>query len=319
MAAQRPGYFKKLALATTAATYGLILFGGLVRAAGAGMGCPDWPRCYGRWIPPTRLSELPPGFDPSQFNAALTWTEYLNRLLGVTTGFLILGTLAAALAGHRRDPRILWPVVAAVLGVGYQGWLGGRVVAHQLAPWVVTAHLLAALLIVSLLLYATVNAFFPVGPSATLSRSGARLGRLACALIVLTVCQIVLGTQVRGAIDLGAATIPRERLVASVGLADVAHRNVALAVFAASVGLFVLVRRVRPVFRPLRIAAAVALVLCGLQIAAGGVLAYLGLPRAVQVAHVSIASLLLGAQTLLALVAFRFPADERAGADGANA
>jgi heme a synthase len=315
----RPGYFKKLALATTAATYGLILFGGLVRAAGAGMGCPDWPRCYGRWVPPTRLSELPAGYDPSQFNAALTWTEYANRLLGVTTGFLIVATLAAAFAAHRRNPRILWPVVAAVLGVGYQGWLGGRVVAHQLASWVVTAHLLAALVIVSLLLYATANAFFPPDASATVSRRGARLGRFVSAAIVLTGCQILLGTAVRGAVDRGAATIPRDRLVASVGLPDVAHRNLALAVLAASVGLFVLAQRARPVFRPLRIAAATALVLCGLQVAAGGVLAYLGLPRAVQVAHVSIASLLLGAQTLLAVVAFRLPADERGDTHAASA
>jgi cytochrome c oxidase assembly protein subunit 15 len=233
----------------------------------------------------------------------------------MTTGFLILATLAAALAVHRHKPEILWPVVAAVVGVGYQGWLGGRVVAHQLAPWVVTAHLLAALLIVSSLLYATTNAFFPLSPSAPRNRRDVRLGRLACASVVLTACQIVLGTAVRGAIDVGAATIPRERLVASVGLADVAHRSVALAVLAASVGLFILARRARPVFLPLRIAAATALVLCGLQIAGGSVLAYLGLPRAVQVAHVSIASLLLGAQTFLALVAFRLPPDERGGAD----
>jgi heme a synthase len=311
--------FKKLSLATTVATYSLIVFGGLVRAAGAGMGCPDWPKCFGRWIPPTRVSDLPPGFDPSQFNAALTWTEYLNRLMGVTTGFLILATLAATLALHRRNARVLWPVAAAVLGVGFQGWLGGRVVAHQLAPWVVTAHLLAALLIVSLLLYATANAFLPHDPSARASRTGARLGRLACGFIVLTAVQIVLGTQVRGAIDRGAATIPRERLVASVGLADVAHRNVALAVLAASAGLFVLARRARPVFRPLRIAAATALGLCGLQVIAGGILAYFGLPRTVQLAHLAIASLLLGAETLLAILAFRLPADDRDGADYANA
>jgi heme a synthase len=311
--------FKKLSLATTVATYSLIVFGGLVRAAGAGMGCPDWPKCFGRWIPPTRVSDLPPGFDPSQFNAALTWTEYLNRLMGVTTGFLILATLAATLALHRRNARVLWPVAAAVLGVGFQGWLGGRVVAHQLAPWVVTAHLLAALLIVSLLLYATANAFLPHDPSARASRTGARLGRLACGFIVLTAVQIVLGTQVRGAIDRGAATIPRERLVASVGLADVAHRNVALAVLAASAGLFVLARRARPVFGPLRIAAATALGLCGLQVIAGGILAYFGLPRTVQLAHLAIASLLLGAETLLAILAFRLPADDRDGAGYANA
>ena len=76
--------FQKLALWTTAVTYFLILVGGLVRASGAGLGCPDWPRCFGSWIPPASAAELPPQFDASQFNRTLMWTEYLNRLLGVT-------------------------------------------------------------------------------------------------------------------------------------------------------------------------------------------------------------------------------------------
>jgi len=296
--------FQKLALATTGVTYLLILVGGLVRASGAGMGCPDWPRCFGLWVPPTRADELPSGFDPAQFNAALTWTEYLNRLLGVTTGFLIFATLVAALVKHRSNPGVLWPVVAAFLGVGYQGWLGGRVVAHQLAPWVVTAHLVVALVIVSLLLYATTNAFFPARQDrAPAGRGDTLLGRLAPALIALTLAQIALGTQVRGAIDRRAGVLPRGSLVAAVGLADVAHRSLALVVFAASLWLFLRVRRRHRSFRPLAAAAAAVVVLSGLQIAAGAVLAYLSLPRPVQVAHLSIASLLLGAQTLVALLA----------------
>ena len=248
--------------------------------------------------------ELPSGFDPAQFNAALTWTEYLNRLLGVTTGFLIFATLVAALVKHRSNPGVLWPVVAAFLGVGYQGWLGGRVVAHQLAPWVVTAHLVVALVIVSLLLYATTNAFFPARQDrAPAGRGDALLGRLAPALIALTLAQIALGTQVRGAIDRRAGVLPRGSLVAAVGLADVAHRSLALVVFAASLWLFLRVRRRHRSFRPLAAAAAAVVVLSGLQIAAGAVLAYLSLPRPVQVAHLSIASLLLGAQTLVALLA----------------
>ena len=84
--------FQRLALWTTATTYFLILVGGLVRASGAGLGCPDWPRCFGSWIPPASAADLPPQFDPALFNPTLMWTEYLNRLLGVTVGFLILAT-----------------------------------------------------------------------------------------------------------------------------------------------------------------------------------------------------------------------------------
>ncbi len=94
--------FQRLAVWTTATTYVLILVGGLVRASGAGLGCPDWPRCFGSWIPPASAAELPAPFDASQFNPTLMWTEYLNRLLGVTVGFLIFATLISAIRHHRR-------------------------------------------------------------------------------------------------------------------------------------------------------------------------------------------------------------------------
>ena len=131
-----------------------------MRASGAGLGCPDWPRCFGSWIPPASAADLPAGFDPRSSIPTLMWTEYLNRLLGVTVGFSIFATLVSALAASSPTPRILWPTLAAFLLVGFQGWLGGVVVQHELAAWIVTVHLLVALVIVSLLLYATVYAFF---------------------------------------------------------------------------------------------------------------------------------------------------------------
>ena len=150
--------FQRLALWTTATTYFLILVGGLVRASGAGLGCPDWPRCFGGWVPPASAAELPPQFDPSQFNQTLMWTEYANRLLGVAVGFLIFATAISAWRHHRRNPRILWTTIGAFLLVGFQGWLGGRVVAHELAAWIVTVHMIVALVIVQMLLYVTVAA-----------------------------------------------------------------------------------------------------------------------------------------------------------------
>jgi cytochrome c oxidase assembly protein subunit 15 len=299
--------FQKLALVTTAVTYLLILVGGLVRAVGAGLGCPDWPKCFGSWVPPIRAEQLPAGFDPLLFNAALTWTEYLNRLLGVMVGFLIFATLATAIARHRHTRRVLWPTAAAFLLVGFQGWLGGRVVAHGLEPWIVTAHLVVALVIVSLLLYATVNAFFPdaapaPGPERRL------IGRGAYALIALTLAQVAVGTQVRSRIDdAAAAGHAREELLGTVGAVDMAHRNTALVVLAGAVALFIAVRR-----RPrgpvwLRGAAAAVVALTLAQIGAGVILATLDLPRPAQVAHLTLASLLLGAETLVALLAYRLP------------
>jgi cytochrome c oxidase assembly protein subunit 15 len=76
----------------------LVFVGGVVRSTGSGMGCPDWPKCFGLWIPPIHISEVPEKYWPNprlpvdmqiQFNPVKTWTEYLNRLLGVFVGFVI--------------------------------------------------------------------------------------------------------------------------------------------------------------------------------------------------------------------------------------
>src|SRR5688572_9949285 len=100
--------FQRFALITTIATYLLIGIGGLVRAAGAGLGCPDWPKCFDRWIPPTDVSQVPPSIDPSLFNVTKAWIEWLNRLTGVIVGFLIFGALVLAILHHRRSRRVLW-------------------------------------------------------------------------------------------------------------------------------------------------------------------------------------------------------------------
>jgi cytochrome c oxidase assembly protein subunit 15 len=301
---RRLSSFQRLALCTTATTYFLILVGGLVRASGAGLGCPDWPRCFGSWIPPASAADLPPQFDRSLFNPTLMWTEYLNRLLGVTVGFLILGTAVSALRHHRREPRILWTTVAALLLTGFQGWLGGRVVANELAAWIVTVHLIVALVIVQLLLYVTVRA---------LKRADGAPSLFLIALIAVTMIQIGLGTQVRGAID-GAieSGVARASALASVGLIDHLHRNLALIVFGGSVLLVMWVSTRFPGEKTLIRWSCIVVGLATLQLALGITMAYVSLAPAAQVAHLTVASLLLGAETVLACV---FPSFARRGKD----
>lgn len=90
--------FIRIGFATLACLFLLILAGGIVRSSGSGMGCPDWPRCFERWVPPTNVSELPVnyqeiykdrGYHSTEFNVMKTWTEYINRLIGAVTGFVI--------------------------------------------------------------------------------------------------------------------------------------------------------------------------------------------------------------------------------------
>jgi cytochrome c oxidase assembly protein subunit 15 len=292
--------FQRLALWTTAATYFLILVGGLVRASGAGLGCPDWPRCFGSWIPPASAAELPPQFDVAQFNPTLMWTEYVNRLIGVTVGLLILATTISAWRHHRHEPRILWTTVAALLLTGFQGWLGGRVVAHDLAPWIVTVHMIVALIIVQLLVYAVFESFRPAARGRLTAESWAVAG-----LIVLTLIQIGFGTLVRGAIDQALdAGVARDLALSTVGRLDVLHRDLAFAVLAVS-AVLVLWLLSRRSSAPVMGWAYAALSLAVLQVLLGASMAYVSLAPAAQVAHLTLASLLLGAQTVMILASRR--------------
>lgn len=314
--------FQRLAIAATVVTYLLIAVGGLVRASGAGLGCPDWPRCFGSWIPPASAAELPLQFDPAQFNPNLMWTEYLNRLLGVTVGLVILAATVSAWRHHRREPRILWPVVAAVLLTGFQGWLGGRVVAHELAAWIVTVHMLVALVIVSLLLVAVLESMAPGsettsevvspdGPEKTpevVSAGRRRLAWAALAVIVLSLVQVGVGTQVRGRVDAALdAAVPRVDALDTVGPLDTTHRELAALTGLGILGLWLVVWTRQPGDRALLRAAHLALACTAAQILLGMALAA-ALPAAAQVLHLTVASLLLGALTATAFIAWRWPA-----------
>lgn len=315
MEARRLKTFARLALATTLATYLLILVGGLVRASGAGLGCPDWPTCYGQWIPPTSVSQIPTGYDPASFNAALTWTEYLNRLLGVSIGLLITATLLAAFRWHRAERRILWPSVGAFLLVCFEGWLGGQVVRSGLESWMISAHLLFALLIVTLLLYATFVAYRLQDPdSGPAGPERRKLARYALTVIGIVLVQVYLGTHVRGGIEEALAANPdleRGKWLAAVAGTDLLHRGMAALVALAVVSLGLQVHTRFGADRRLVRWAFVAIALVAAQVAVGIVLGRMDLPPVAQVLHLSFASLLLGALVVVALLAGRTPAANR--------
>jgi heme a synthase len=305
--------FVRLALWTTALTYALILVGSLVRASGAGLGCPDWPRCFGSWIPPSSVEALPPQFDPALFNPTLMWTEYLNRLLGVTVGFFILAATISAWRHHRREPHILWPTVVALVLTGYEGWLGGRVVAHELAPWIVTAHLVVAIIIVLLLLYATVYAIYrrPAlvsGRGATGDEAGdpprTVLIATVAVMILVTLAQVAVGTQVRGAIDDALdAGVARPQALATVGTFDSVHRTSALAVMSLALIALLVVWSKHPREKVIAQWTYAVVALAAAQIVLGVMLAYVALSPPYQVLHLTVASLLMGAQLVQLLVA----------------
>lgn len=303
--------FQKLALTTTAATYLLILVGALVRATGSGLGCPDWPTCFGQWVPPTDASQLPPGFDPAEFSAINTWIEYVNRLIGVSIGLLIFATLVVAVRRHRDQPRIVWSSAAAFVLVGFEGWLGAKVVEHELASWTVTVHLVGALVVVSLLLYATFCAFFPeaIRPEER-STWRKRFEPWVLGLGALSLVQISLGAVVRGMVEdkiLASPGLPRAEWLVPLTRVDLSHRQLAVLVFLGMTTLAWRAFRRRAEYPWIWRFAFASFGLAGLQIVIGLGLAYADMPATLQILHLTLGSLLLGALTTLWLFVRRVP------------
>ncbi len=293
--------FQKTALTTVAATLFLIFVGGLVRAAGAGLGCPDWPRCFGSWIPPTSVEQLPSQFDPSQFNVVKMWIEYVNRLVGVIIGLLIIATAALSFRYRKSKPQITWASVASLVLVIYQGWLGGQVVRSALDEWLITLHMLLAMVIVNLLIYATFKAFTE-HLSYTISDAIRRhLFWVTGILLLAALIQMVIGTQVREAIDAVVKANPdldRSLWLERVGFIDHLHRSTSwsLVLLGAYLGW---VMNKFSLATPIMKTGYGIILLIILQVILGIGLAYMGMPAAFQVLHLTFAAFLVCAIILM--------------------
>ena len=203
--------FRRLGVLTITAIYLVILAGSIVRASGAGMGCPDWPTCFGQWIPPTHEAQLPAdyhavyaarGYANTDFNPVKTWTEYVNRLLGASAGVLIFLTLLRSRQFLHSDPAIFWLSLSVFLLIGFQGWLGSAVVASNLRPAMITAHMVTAFFIVCLLIYAIARSQQQRLGSIDARRLPERFKPVLVAAMAMTLVQIAMGTQIRESVDL---------------------------------------------------------------------------------------------------------------------
>ncbi|WP_138430495.1 COX15/CtaA family protein [Fodinibius saliphilus] len=296
--------YQKVALTTLGATIFLIFVGGLVRAAGAGLGCPDWPKCFGMWIPPTSVSELPAGYEVTQFNVFKTWTEYINRLIGVVIGLLISATAVSSIRYRKTKPKVFYSSVTAFVLVLIQGWLGGQVVTTGLDEWLITLHMLLAMIIMMALIYAVYNASSD-SFTVQLSDDSKQMFFVVTAIVIAsTFIQLILGTQVREVIDVLKNLTeppPRETWISRVGFVDEVHRSFSWIVFFAGTVLFYLARWKNNSQIIKKIGTAVyGLIL--LQITTGIGLYYLSLPPVYQVVHLTGVAFLIAFEFLLFLL-----------------
>lgn len=323
--------YRRLAWITVAAVYFLFLVGATVRASGAGMGCPDWPTCFGQWIPPTSEAQLPAnyqeiyadlGYADTRFNVVKTWTEYMNRLVGVTIGFLIFLTAVFSWSCRQHDRRIFYASVVAFFMVGFQGWLGARVVGSNLQPGMITLHMLMALAIVATLLYAVAQARRGIMASQSLAGIDPRFAAWLYIVLGLTVVQVAMGTQVREMTDFLSKTqgeALRSSWIEAMPWFFYVHRSFSAVVLFANLWLAKLLVSSLGWQHVLTRMTLAMLAVIVLAVVSGATLGHLGMPALVQPTHLLAAALLFGLQFLIWMSYRHALAGNRAAEPGSQA
>lgn len=303
--------FRLLGVLTIFAIYLVILAGGIVRASGAGMGCPDWPTCFGQWIPPTDEAQLPAnyheiyaqrGYENTEFNPVKTWTEYTNRLIGATTGLLVLLMAWSSRIYLKTDKSIVYLAVSCLLLIGFQGWLGSSVVASNLKPLMITVHMLVALLLVALLIYTIARSQRDyLGQSVTRGLHG-KFKPVLLAAMAMTLAQVAMGTQVRETVDFIANShgyIDRQYWRDDFPVIFYAHRSFSSVILFTNLWLAWRLYQATEAGSLLRRAGVALASLVVVAILAGVSLDRLGMPPLAQPVHLLMANLIFGVQFFL--------------------
>ena len=281
--------FQRLAVATTTATFALIAVGGLVRATDSGLGCPDWPRCFGKLTPPPNLH---------------AWIEHSHRLVAAVVIALVALTVVVAWAS-RQSRAIRWAAVGALAMVVAQAVLGAIVVWARLEAESVTLHLATALALVALLEFIAFRSRWPAGERAGRPRGFVRLAMVGAGL---TYGQMLVGSTVSGH-EAGLA-YPLRVLVPDLGVSaaqlQFAHRALALVVGTAVVAVYAIARRTQRAHPTVTRLAGYAAALVVVQIALGVANVANRLSALTVVPHLAVGSLLWGTMFALVLHADRF-------------
>ena len=229
--------FPKIVQITIISVYLIFLAGSVVRMTGSGMGCPDWPKCFGYYIPPTSEEQITwkpntsykEGFiiikdevlfvaehdlkteanfntknwsnytkhDYNKFNKFHTWTEYINRLVSVLAGFVFLFLIYGAFKLRKTDKRIPILAFGAFFLMLFEAWLGKTVVDTNLTPAIITVHMVVGLVIIALLLWLK----FIISDKKPIFKYNSLFNKLLIVSVIFSLIQIAMGTQVRQFID----------------------------------------------------------------------------------------------------------------------
>ena len=312
--------------------YLVVIAGSFVRITGSGMGCPDWPKCFGEWIPPVNADQLPDDYkekysekrvkkikkfsnllstigfnntaaqlleDPDlakeeSFNIRKTWTEYINRLFGFLAGNAVLLVFVWILWKYRQKKLIMISLINLIL-LAFQAWFGSIVVASNLVPWTITVHLLLALIIIGLQLYIIHLVSYSQQQKLKFS-SGMSILIWVC--FIITVLQMFLGTQVRESIDtLIRQGYGRDEWSVMLGFSFFIHRSFSWMVLIL-LGVLAYFNEIKEKYTSIRW----IFILLSIELLSGILLAHADLPGLARTAHLILATCILG---ILTMVVFR--------------
>ncbi|GAB4133770.1 MAG: hypothetical protein Fur0041_06270 [Bacteroidia bacterium] len=232
--------FLILATVTLVLLYLVVLAGSVVRASGSGMGCPDWPKCFGYYIPPTDPWQVEfhpneqyekgrmiisndtlwravhdftsgvsfdrthwekyPKHNYAKFVVYQTWTEYINRLLGLLSGLSLLILSLFSLRFWNKDRVVVWALIFAFVMILFVSWLGAVVVETNLKPVSITLHMASALIMIGVVIYTQSRVQLKFRQVSRIAIPSTLYYALTGALL-LTIAQVYFGTQVRQQID----------------------------------------------------------------------------------------------------------------------
>jgi heme a synthase len=238
-------FFQRIIFFSILFTYLVILAGAIVRGTGSGLGCPDWPRCFGQWIPPMELSELPENYKElykisgktiADFDPFKTWTEYINRLLGVVLGFFVTLLFITSFKIKNYEKNIPWFTGGLFLLILIQGAVGALVVSTHLKPFIITIHMFLALVLLFGLLYLR-KYCKDLEDTSIVQKVDTKALVLTKILVAVTFFQVLLGTQVRQQVDHSirdTLEATRETIMDFLGTNFLIHRSFSILI----VGLF---------------------------------------------------------------------------------
>jgi cytochrome c oxidase assembly protein subunit 15 len=220
--------------------YLVVIAGSVVRMSGAGMGCPDWPKCFGYLIPPTNENQITWGenktfdkgnmimkdsalfvaannftttsnfntnnwekytkHDYAKFNKYHTWTEWFNRLFGALLGFTSLLLLYFSIKKWKTNKAFTYLTIIQILLIGFEAWLGKLTVDSHLDPSVITYHMLGVVVMIWIQLVLLKKIKQNTDNTITLKKPIYKY--LALAGIILMIAQTIIGSQVRQQTDI---------------------------------------------------------------------------------------------------------------------